>query len=241
MDDNTLALALHDDAPSSIGRAFDELAMRAWPHVARALGYTVRVGPDCADDGREVLRAVWGAVGATPPAELAWVGERYDRATTWIVAYRGAEPVGVFGLLDMRVASVSLDYDRRTVPAGLDLACTRELARLAIVPSHRRGRGVVMVALLREMLHWSKQNHIKTLFAGSTPRLFRVYARYNATARLVDTLPAPPESEALSRYFAPLRARGGPGVHFTFEVDGARPWDVFTRFLAGKLYRRRSG
>lgn len=227
-------------AITGFARAFDALAMFSWPYLARTLGYTVRVGEDCAEDGRTVLRSVWGALGVAPPAEVAWVGQRYDHATTWIVAYRGGRPVGVFGLLDVRLASVSLDYDRRLLPLAIDPSTTRELGRLAILPGHRGGRSVVMVALLREMLHWCKANGITTLFAGSTRRLFDVYARYNPTARLVDTLPSPHEEEPLSRYFAPLRAHGGPGVHYTFEVAGARPWDVFLRFLTGRLKRRGS-
>lgn len=222
---------------SALTRLFDRAAMGLMPLVARAFGYTFRVGADeaLARDARGVLRAVWSAKGVHPPADVAWYGERYDAATTWIVAYHGGHAIAVMGLLDMRIASMALDYGNRLAPSGLALDTTREIGRLAILPEHRGGARVVMVGLLIEMLAWSLAHGIETLFAGSVPSLYRVYQRYNPTARLVYTPLAPSEPLVKARYFAPLRAYGGKDVVYTFSVAGATPSSVLTRCLAALL------
>jgi hypothetical protein len=195
--------------------------MGLYPLVARTFGYTFRVGtePELLPDGRSILRRVWSQKGALPPPEVANYGERYDRATTWIVAYHHRQPIGVMGLLDMRIASMSLDYDQRLVPTSFDLSSTREIGRLAILPEHRGGAQPLMVGLLREMLAWSKRSGIARLFSGSTAKLYRIYRRFNRTARLLDPLPphAPEEHPIKQRYFENLRAYGGPTLLFTFD------------------------
>ena len=57
---------------SLLGRSFDALAMGIYPWFAAALGYRFAVGTDpaVAEDGRGVLRAVWGAMGVVPPPEI---------------------------------------------------------------------------------------------------------------------------------------------------------------------------
>ena len=222
---------------------FDGAAMGVYPSLARLFGYRFRVGntPALAADAARVIAAAWGKSGiAPPPPDVADYGDRYAQAVdTWIVAYHRGEPVGSMALLDMRRASLSLELGNKRVPAQLDLDVTREIARLAIVPAHRGGSQMVMVGLLREMLAWSVENGVVTLFSGSRPPLFRVYERFNPTARLV----VPDDNHASeeprrARYFAALRAAGGAsGVHFTFEVAGASPWNVFSRFLTGRLRR----
>lgn len=177
--------------------------------------------------------------GIAPPDDVAHIGARYDEACTWIVAYHRGRPVGVMGMLDMRVASISLDYSRRSAPPDLDLATTRELGRLGIVPDHRGGAQTVMVGLLREMLEWSVENGVERLFAGSTEQLDRVYRRFNPTAALVDPPAAPAEHPDKTRYFEAMRVYGGAGVLYTFEVAGASPWGVFSRYLAAQFGRRR--
>jgi hypothetical protein len=221
-------------------RLFDTAAMGIYPLVARLAGYHFRIGTDqdLRRDGRAVLREVWESKGVHAPADLAWIGERYDDATTWIIAYQGATPVGVLGLMDLRLASMALDYGAQQVPAELDLATTRELSRLAVLPRHRGGAQTVMVGLLREMLAWSRANGIERLFAGSTPVLYRVYRRFNPSARLIEARPVAEESPEQQRYFAALRAYGGKGVLYTFTTAGAMPWEIFSRFLAGFLRAR---
>jgi hypothetical protein len=127
---------------------------------------------------------------------------------------------------------MALDYGGLTAPPWLPLHVTREIGRLAILPEHRGGSRVVMVGLLREMLVWSKDHGIAHLFSGSTPKLFRVYRRYNATARLLEAPVDPVPNPERDRYFAPLRAYGGPGVVYTFDVAPATPFQVFTRTLS---------
>ena len=224
-------------AKPALVRLFDATAMGAYPVLARGLGYEFRVGAsdELRCDARAVVKAAWAAKGIAPPAEVAHVAERYDAASTWIVAYHRGSPVGAMGMLDMRIASIALDYSRRVAPPDLDLATTRELGRLAIVPQHRGGARTVMVGLLREMLHWSKSNGIERLFAGSTEALYRVYRGFNPTARLVDPPPAGAEPADKARYFEAMRAYGGAGALYTFEVAGASPWGVFSRFLTGEL------
>lgn len=217
---------------------FDALAMGVWPWVARALGLTYRVGrsPELLADARAVHRAVSGPLGLLPPADVAWVGQRYDDATTWIVAYRGGRPVGVMGLLDVGIASIALDVERRELPRELDPARTREITRLAILPEARGGIQAVMVGLLREMLAWSKAQGVERLLVGSSASLYEVYRRYNPTVRRIDPPPAPPEDPAVTRYFEALRACvAGRGMLYVFDVDGASPWSVFSRFLTRRL------
>jgi hypothetical protein len=240
---DTLPLPLvprRDTAPdkpsrSIVARLFDRVALAALPWIARALGYTFRVGTDAqlAADAHRVLSTVWKQKGVSPDPDAASYAERYDRATTWIVAYRGRRPVGVMGLIDMRVASVALDYGGQKAPPGLPLDVTREIGRLAILREHRGGARAVMLGLLCNMLVWSQENGVELLFSGSTPALFRVYRRYNATARLLTAPRDPVPNPARDRYFAPLRAYGGEGVLYTFEVAGATPFAVFSRTLAG--------
>jgi hypothetical protein len=176
---------------------------------------------------------VWKAKGVSVDPEAASYAERYDQATTWIVAYHRGRPVGVMGLLDMRIASVALDYGGQRAPAWLPLDQTREIGRLAILPEHRGGARVVMIGLLREMLVFAQRGRVVHLFSGSTPALFRVYQRYNATAQLVSAPADPVPNPARDRYFAPLRKYGGEGVVYTFQVAGATPFAVFSRTLAG--------
>lgn len=219
-------------------KLFDALAMKTFPWVAGLAGYRFRVGTDqqLRDDGRAVARAAWAAQGVTPSVDATHVGARYDEATTWIVAYHRGVPVGVMGLLDMRHGSIALDLSRRDPPPELDLATTREICRLAILPGHRRRGKLVMVGLLREMLAWSVDNRVERLFSGSTEALFRIYRRYNPTARLLDPPPSTsPEDPEKARYFSSYRAWGGMGVLYTFDVAGASPWDVFSRFLRRRL------
>lgn len=218
---------------------FDATAMGSYPAVAALAGYTFRVGvgPRLEEDGKSVHASVWGArPEVLPPADVRDFGERYDRGTTWIVCYRGEKPVGVMGLLDMRIGSIALDIHNCLPPPNLDLRTTREICRLAILPEHRGGAQLVMVGLLREMLAWSKANGIVKLFSGSTERLYRVYSRFNPSARLVDPPPAPCEDPIQSRYYERLRSYAGTsGVLYTFDVDAASPWSVFSRFLTGTL------
>ena len=236
--------SIHAGSSSKAGRLFDGLAMGVYPSVARIFGYSFCVGSSEAlrHDAHLVLAGVWGDKGVRPPADLAWVGERYDRAATWIVAYHGRgqarRPVGVMGLLDMRVASIGLDCSKRRCPDGMDLERTREIGRLAILKEHRGGIQTVMVGLLREMLHWSRQNGIELLFSASVPRLFEVYRRFNPTAKLLDCEPVADEDPVMSRYFAPVREYGGLGVLYTFEVRGASPWSVFSTYLMRIVPRR---
>jgi hypothetical protein len=221
------------------------MAMATYPWVARASGYTFRTGTsvDLRDDGRAVLAAVWGEKGLLPPKNVASYAERYDGATTWIVAYHRNRPVGVMGLLDMRVASITLDLERRLAPRALDLATTREIGRLAIVKGHRGGAQTVMIGLLREMLAWSKANRIERLFAGSVGRLYEVFSRFNPSARLIDAPPDPgAEDPVRFEYFAKIRAYGktSGSVMYTFDVAGASPWRVVSEFLARSAGRRGS-
>jgi hypothetical protein len=234
----------HADAGSAgkpmLVRLFDATAMACYPALARLIGYTFRVGTsdELKRDGKSVLAAVWGANGLTPPADVASFGEKYDPGTNWIVAYRRGRPVGVMGLLDMRTASVALDYVNCRPPFHLDLNRTLEICRLAILPTFRGGAQTIMVGLLREMLHWSKANGIEKLFSGSTEKLFQVYRRFNPTARLITAPPASAEDPVQTRYYAGLREYGGAGVIYTFDVEGASPWNVFSRFLTGGLKTR---
>ncbi len=220
-------------------RAFDATAMYVYPRLARLAGYRFEVGTTrrLAAAARDVLRAAWQARGVSLPVDDAGFGAKYDAATTWIVAFHGDRPVGVMGLMDVRVACHTLDLMNRRLPEHLDAATTREIARLAILPGHRGGARWVMVGLLREMLAWSHAQGVVTLLASSTPQLFRVYERYNPSARLVDPpLRAEAESPESRAYFAPLRAVGArESAIYTFEVAGASPWSVFARFLEGLL------
>ena len=213
--------------------------LAAYPKIASALGYTFRVGTEAAlaDDARSVLSTVWSLKGVSIPPGAAVYGERYERATTWIIAYHGGRPVGTMGLLDMRIASVALDYGQNQAPPWLPLDVTREIARLAILPEHRGGPGLVMLGLLREMLVLTERLGIVHLFAGSTAALYHVYRRYNATARLVTAPHDPVPNPARDLYFAPLRAYGGEGVLYMFEVAGAMPFPVFFRKLTGRTKR----
>jgi hypothetical protein len=241
--DSSLEETCQREPPASrtlFANAFDGAAMGVFPWVARAFGYTYRVGRtlDLQHDGRSVIQAVWGAKGLLPPTDLASFGARYDAGMTWIVAYKRGKAVGSMGLLDMRVASVALDYGRRLRPPGLDLATTREICRLAILPKHRGGAQLVMVGLLREMLAWSVRNGIVRLFSGSTEQLFNVYRRFNPTARIIDPPRDLSEDPTRERYYEKLRGYGGDGVLYTFDVDGASPWSVFSRFLTRNLKRQ---
>jgi hypothetical protein len=230
-------------APRALhARAFDALAMATFPWVARLAGYTFAVGktPRLRTDAQAVLHDVWRPKGVITPDDVAWVGERFLLGGTWVLAYHRGAPVGVMGLFDPREVSPNLEYNRKRLPQHLDVARTREIARLAVAPAHRGGAQWVMVGLLREMLRWSQAGGVALLLTSATPALFRVYRHFNPTARQVD---APdvvePEPEPFTRYFRSPRAVTGAQVLFTFEVAGARPWDVFARFLAAALRRRR--
>jgi hypothetical protein len=207
------------------------------PWGIRAAGLRMQVGTsaELAEAGHEVLAEVWRAKGVTPAAGARSYGERYDRATTWIVAFDGTRPVGVMGLLDMRIASMALDYGNHTVPRWLDLTTTREIGRLAILPRHRGGGQAAMTALVLTMYRQALSMKLEKLFSGSTLSLFHMYRRFNPTGRLISAADAGPEDPARARYFAPLRAYGGPGVLYTFDVEGASPSDVAYRFVTGRL------
>jgi hypothetical protein len=214
--------------------------MAVYPAVARLAGYTFRVGstPDLARDGKQVHATVWGPGDTSLPSEVTAYKNRYDPGMTWIVCYSGDTPVGVMGLLDMRVGSVSLDLHNCLPPPSLDLATTREICRLSILPGHRGGAQLVMVGLLREMLQWSKANGIATLFSGSKESLFRVYRRFNPSARLIVAPPAGAEDPIQAQHYEALRrVAAKEGVLYTFDVDAASPWSVFSRFLTGRLRR----
>ena len=233
-----------DAAPKPLAvRLFDAAAMGLYPFVARALGYRFRTGNDhdLVRDAHAVHGVVWSEKGMAPPPGAASVAARYDRAvSTWIVAYHRGVPVGTMALLDLRRASVTLEIARKLPPPDLDLDTTREIARLAILRAHRGGAQTVMIGLLREMLAWSVANDIAMLFSGALPTLFEVYRRFNPTARIVE--PADdhaPEDPTLARYFENIRAEAARGIHFTFEVAGASPWNVFSRFLRRRVRTER--
>ncbi len=225
-------------------RVFDTVAMQIYPFVTGALGYRFRIGTgrELERDADTVLATVWGGKGLAPPPDAAEFSDRYNRAASvWIVAYHRGEPVGVTALLDMSIASLALDFSRKRLPPELDLSKTREIARLAIVPGHRGGAQTVMAGLCREMIVWSKANGIDLLFAGSKAELFQVFERFNPTARLIDPPDDPtPEEPLRARYFERIRAYGGRGVHFTFEVAGGSSWNVFSRLLTGRIHGKRA-
>lgn len=229
--------------PGWLGRAFDATAMWLTPVVARVLGYQFRSGCDdaLARDGHLVHSEVWRELGVSAPADLEHIGRRYDDATRrWIVAYHRGRPVGVMALLDPSRASPALDYGAHALPPDLDAGHTAEIARLAVLRTHRGGAQTVMIGLLREMLAWSTASGVTLLLAGAKARLFPVYARYNPTARRIDPPLRAEEDPDLSRYYAQIRAYGGEGVVFTFEVAGATPWNVFSRYLRRRLRPRGS-
>jgi hypothetical protein len=182
---------------------------------------------------------VWGAKGVHPHADVASYGERYDRATTWIVCYRRERPVGVLGVVDMRVASMALDYGRRIAPLSLRLDRTRELGRLAILPEHRGGAQLVLVGMFVQMYRLVQALGTTTLFAGSIPALYRVYRRFCPSLRLVSTAVAPSEDPVQARYLAPLRAYGGEDVVYAVEVAALSPWNVISRCVACLLGKGR--
>jgi hypothetical protein len=220
-------------------RAFDRMAMATFPLVARQLGYTFRTGRDAAleADAKAVFTAVYAPEGGLPPAELVAFGQRYDDAATWIVAYYRGKPIGVKALLDVRVASVALDVTETQLPPHWNAEQVREISRLAILRSHRGGRGVVMVGLLREMLHAARSEAVTTLLAGADRKLFHVYARYNPTARIVHFPLVAPKPLARA-YFHHARSHSPDPVLFAFDVAGASPWAIFQRFLTGQLRRK---
>lgn len=135
----------------------------------------------------------------------------------------------------MRIASIALDYEGRVAPAGLDLATTREIGRLAIHESYR-GRGqMVMAGLLLQMVAWCQRNEIRMLFSGSTKKLFEVYRRFNPSARLITSPRTILEDPLHTRYFENLRRYGGESCIYTFEVAGASPVAVATKSLKIRL------
>jgi hypothetical protein len=220
--------------PPALQRWFDAWALNTYPLVARVFGYQIKVGADesLERDAKTVHRAVWSEKGLLPPDELASFGRRYDDATTWVVAYHRGKPVGVIGLLDLRIASINLDFESCLMPEELDLATTRELGRLAILPEHRGGAQLVMAALLLEMVRYCYDNEIETLFSGSVRRLFAVFARYNPSARLIVARPDPVPNAERDRYFEKLRAYGrGDSVLYTFKASKASPFAVFSELL----------
>ncbi|MEW5849952.1 MAG: hypothetical protein AB2A00_14245 [Myxococcota bacterium] len=228
------------DAPRAniLARAFDALAMGTFPLVATVLGYRVRVGatPELRADARDVLAQVWRAEGVSPSEDARWVEERYDAATTWVVVSHRGRPVGVVGVLDMRIACLSLDFEMRVPPPGMDLATTREVARLAILPSHQRGDQLVLVALLHQVLTLCRRAGVRTLMGGSTRNLFELYRRFNPAAQIIHPPAKTHEPPELTQYFAPLRAySAGRGVLFTFDLGAASPWHVFSRLVKNRV------
>lgn len=226
-------------APSTLwAAAFDHLAMTLWPAVARVFGYRFAVGCEATlmADGHRVLAEVWSRAGFAPADDGGSTRRRHDEAVlVWILCYRGSKPVGVMALLDPRIASPALEYGNDRAPASIDLGRTAEIARLAILKEHRGGAQSVMVGLLREMLRWSKVSGYTHLLAGARRGLFDIYARYNPSARLLPVVPAGEEAADRALWYGPLRAWAGEGVVFTFSVAGASPWNVFYRFLRGRL------
>ena len=92
-----------------------------------------------------------------------------------------------------------------------------------------------MVGLTLTMYRYALEQGMAQLFSGSTPKLYEVYRRFNPTARLVHAPAAGPEDAVKARYLAPLRAYGGPGVVYTFDIVGASPADVLGRFITRRL------
>jgi GNAT superfamily N-acetyltransferase len=228
-------------SPPLADRLLDPLALAAYPVLAGALGYRFETGSSerLHRHGRAVLAEVWASEGlAPPPPEHKAISERYDAATTWIVAYAGGKPVGVLGLVDLRVVSVALDLFQRLPPPELALDKTIELARLAVLPAHRGRADTVLVGLLREMLVFCKQRGLETVFASAARPMYQFYRRFNPTARLIDPPPKPSEPEELTRYYQALREfDAGQGVLFVMDVGDCSAWPVFRQFVKRRFLR----
>jgi hypothetical protein len=223
--------------------ALDDASSSTFFRLAALGGYRFRTGTDPAlvRDAKAVHHESWRDKKVSPPDDANAWGARYDNATwSWIVAYRRGRPVGTVALLDMRRASIALDYERRDPPLGLDLAVTRELARLAIVPTVRGRHGqVVMIGLLFMMRRHCLRGGVTGLFAGSTPALFQVYRRFNPSARLVQAHLRPTEDPIQTRYFEPLRRYGGKGCLYTFDIAAGSPPLLFARMVRDLVVAQR--
>jgi hypothetical protein len=229
----------------SMRTLLDETSSSALLGLAALSGYRFRTGTDAAlvRDAKAVHRESWRDKNVSIPVDARAWGAHYDDATwSWIVAYRRGRPVGTMALLDMRRASIALDYERRELPRGLDLAVTRECARLAIVPAARGRRGqLVLIGLLLAMRRLCLRSGVSGLFAGSTPALFQVYRRFNRSARLVRAPLRATEDPVQTRYFEPLRRYGGRGCLYTFDIAAGSPPVVVARMVRDIVVGKRRG
>jgi hypothetical protein len=155
------------------------------------------------------------------------------------VAYHRGRAVGVLGVVDMRIASMALDYGCRIAPLSLRLDRTREMGRLAILPEHRGGAQLVMVGLLHRAYLYLQALGIVLCFSGSIPALYEAYRRFAPTLRLVRTAVAPSEDPVRTRFFAPLRAYGGEDVVYTVPVAELSPFSVILRCISCLLGKGR--
>ena len=136
-------------------------------------------------------------------------------------------------LYDVREVSFTLDHIRREAPKDMDPATYRDLGRLAIVREERGGTNKVMIGLLREMHVWCQKNEVTHLLSASSVGLFRVFRRYNRSARLV-SLPRRPVSDAVRAYHSPITARVGELLPYTFDLRAFDALDVMVRTLTGR-------
>jgi GNAT superfamily N-acetyltransferase len=210
-------------------RAFDQTSLRLFYAMARGLGYRFAVGTDedLARDAQGVHRAVWSAIGISVPENAKSFGVRYDRALkASVVAYRGGVPVGALGLFDMRIASITLDYEGRSAPGDLDLSKTLEIGRLAVLPKFRGKGQFILFGLVTRMMSWCRQNSVEQVFTGSKPKLYHVYRRFNPHVRLVTAPRLEVEDPLQTRYFENLRSYGGEGCMYVFDIDAVSPASV---------------
>lgn len=216
-------------------KAIGKLALFLFPLIARFFGYTFKTGTQTAlvTDALRVLQTVHATKGGLPPKDLQHLRIRYDQASTWIVAYQQKRPVGVIALLDIRTASIALDLAERTLPEDWNEEKTREIGRLAIVLSHR-GRPLVMAGIIREVLKQVQRLKIDTLLAHADYNLYRIYAGYTPSIRVLD-LPTTEVSADTRRYFHYLRASSSAPVLFAFDVNNDPPCDVFRRYWRHSL------
>jgi hypothetical protein len=215
-------------------RPFDGAALVILPRLAKVLGYAFKVGND-ADlrrDAAFVVTTVLGADGLLPTADVAWFGQRYDDATTWVVAYCGSLPVGALAIQDMRQASLGLDLAGRVVPPELKLARTRELGRLAVL-QHHRSSAVIPTGLLLTALSWMLDNEVNHVFAAADARLSHLLNALCPTAREVDAASDRSVDVTRDRYFKRRRLAAGPPQLLTFDVASAWTWRFLWQQMIG--------
>src|SRR4051812_31543028 len=75
-------------------RPLDGAAFVVLPRLAKLFGYTFEVGqtPALRRDAALVVTSELDAAGLIPSPDIAWFGQRYDDATTWVVAYARGLP-----------------------------------------------------------------------------------------------------------------------------------------------------